>query len=249
VRALRASLRALISSAVRAAGRAGGFGSRPNGFPPSSGGGGPKASNRDTAGTGASLLIGFLAAARCRSNSASDGTRRRPSHRTVVVVASVVVASSVGIVSAGESWATSSQARSVMQGNRSRDTQPELAVRQLLYRAGLRYRIDYRPIGNLRRKADIAFPTFRIAVFIDGCFWHGCPLHYVPSKSNTEYWLPKIDANRARDIETNRVLSDHDWTVFRFWAHEDPAVTANSIIGAVKAARATASRVGVTPQA
>jgi DNA mismatch endonuclease, patch repair protein len=133
-----------------------------------------------------------------------------------------------------------------MRGNRSRNTKPELAVRQLLYRAGLRYRVDYKPISALRRRADIVFPALRVAVFVDGCFWHGCPLHYIPSKSNTEYWLPKIEANGKRDIETDRVLSEHDWTVLRFWAHEDPALVASSIIDIVMGIRTARSKNKVT---
>jgi DNA mismatch endonuclease (patch repair protein) len=92
-------------------------------------------------------------------------------------------------------------------------------------------------VQTIRRKADIAFTAVRIAVFIDGCFWHGCPLHYVPAKSNEAYWLPKIEANRARDVDTNRLLREQGWIVLRYWAHENPEVIMRSIIEAVQAAR------------
>lgn len=127
-----------------------------------------------------------------------------------------------------------------MRGNRSRDTRPELAVRRLLFAAGLRYRVNIRPVVGLRRTADIVFPKARVAVFVDGCFWHGCPLHYVPSKSNRDYWNPKIEANAARDAETTRRLEDLGWCVLRFWSHESPdevAARIVTVIGASKARR------------
>ncbi|MDD4867007.1 MAG: very short patch repair endonuclease, partial [Mycobacterium sp.] len=110
-----------------------------------------------------------------------------------------------------------------MRGNRSRDTSPELAVRRALHRMGLRFRVAHRPDATLRRTADIVFTKKRIAVFIDGCFWHGCPEHYVASKSNTDYWNPKIERNMIRDEETTRLLTDCGWLVLRVWAHEQPS--------------------------
>ncbi|MGI8446713.1 MAG: hypothetical protein ACR2MP_05920 [Streptosporangiaceae bacterium] len=82
------------------------------------------------------------------------------------------------------SWASSARSRNVMRGNRSRDTRPELAVRSAVHRRGLRYRVSVRPLPEVRRTADLVFPSERVAVFIDGCYWHGCPEHYVPSLSN-----------------------------------------------------------------
>lgn len=116
-----------------------------------------------------------------------------------------------------------------MRGNRSRDTKPELAVRRLLFAQGLRYRVNARPLPSLRRTADIVFPRKRIAVFIDGCFWHACPEHYVPSKSNRSYWNPKIAANARRDIETTHILEDAGWIVLRYWSHIQPEKIAASI--------------------
>ncbi|WP_091970864.1 very short patch repair endonuclease [Propionibacterium cyclohexanicum] len=116
-----------------------------------------------------------------------------------------------------------------MRGNRSRDTKPELAVRRLLHARGLRYRVNARPLPSSRRTADIVFPGKQIAVFIDGCFWHGCPEHYVPSKSNLAYWTPKIAANAVRDQETTQALSEAGWTVLRYWSHVPPDVVASSV--------------------
>jgi DNA mismatch endonuclease, patch repair protein len=125
-----------------------------------------------------------------------------------------------------------------MRGNRSRDTRPELAVRRLLFAAGLRYRVNIRPVVGLRRTADIVFPKARVAVFVDGCFWHGCPLHYVPSKSNRDYWNPKIEANTARDAETTSRLEDLGWRVLRFWSHESPDEVAARIVEVVRVSKA-----------
>ncbi len=116
-----------------------------------------------------------------------------------------------------------------MRGNRSRDTKPELAVRRLVHARGLRYRVNARPLPHLRRTADMLFPRRRVAVFIDGCFWHGCPEHHVPSKSNRSYWVPKIAANAARDAETTRTLSEAGWTVLRYWSHTPPEEVAASV--------------------
>lgn len=123
-----------------------------------------------------------------------------------------------------------------MKANRRSNTQPELRVRRLLHAAGLRYRIDYAPDrANLRRRADIVFTRHRIAVFIDGCFWHGCPEHFIPPKANAKYWTPKIATNIRRDRDTDRRLRDAGWTVLRFWEHVDPQAAAESIIRQVLA--------------
>ena len=89
-----------------------------------------------------------------------------------------------------------------MQGNRSRDTSPELAVRRLLHAAGLRYRVDYRPEPSLRRTADIVFTKQRVAIFIDGCYWHACPEHGTSARANADYWSDKLQRNVARDADT-----------------------------------------------
>lgn len=121
-----------------------------------------------------------------------------------------------------------------MQANRSRDTKPELAVRRLLHAAGFRYRVSYPPVRSLRRRADIVFPRQRVAVFIDGCFWHGCPEHGRRTfRVNSGYWSPKIATNCERDADTNQQLAAAGWTVLRFWEHEDPLGVAHAIAEAV----------------
>lgn len=122
-----------------------------------------------------------------------------------------------------------------MQANRSRDTQPELAVRRLLHARGLRYRVAAAPLPGLRRHADIVFTKQRIAVFIDGCFWHGCEEHGRKSfQRNVDYWPTKIASNVARDLDTTQRLSAAGWRVMRFWEHESPVDVASEIEQAVK---------------
>jgi DNA mismatch endonuclease (patch repair protein) len=120
-----------------------------------------------------------------------------------------------------------------MVSNRGRDTRPELAVRRLLHAAGLRYTVDVAPLPSLRRRADLVFSRRRVAVFIDGCFWHGCPQHYTVPQTNSEFWQTKVAANRARDEDTTARLVAADWTVVRAWEHEDPRVVAARVIAAV----------------
>lgn len=124
-----------------------------------------------------------------------------------------------------------------MQSNKGRDTKPELAVRRILHADGLRYRVNFRPLPELRRTADIVFTRARIAVFIDGCFWHGCPEHYQRPASNREYWDPKVARNRERDAETDALLKAAGWTVVRVWEHESPQRAAELIESAVNQAR------------
>lgn len=116
-----------------------------------------------------------------------------------------------------------------MQANRRRDTKPELAIRKLLHARGLRYRTDIRPERSIRRHADIVFTKAKIAVFVDGCFWHGCPEHFIPPKANADYWKEKIGGNQKRDADTNDVLEAAGWTVLRFWEHDDPSEAADRI--------------------
>ncbi|MCL6738379.1 very short patch repair endonuclease [Streptomyces neyagawaensis] len=114
----------------------------------------------------------------------------------------------------------------------SRDTAPEVAVRRLLYAAGLRYRLNVPVPGMRRRTIDIALSGSKIAVFLDGCFWHGCPDHATQPKSNTEWWRAKLDKNMARDRETTEHLQAEGWTVLRFWEHENPQMVAQHVIEA-----------------
>ncbi|MYS81396.1 very short patch repair endonuclease [Embleya scabrispora] len=137
------------------------------------------------------------------------------------------------------SRASSRAARAVMLANRSRDTGPELALRSLIHARGLRYRVDVRPLAGIRRRADVVFPKERIAVFVDGCFWHGCPEHCRPARTNAEAWATKIEANRARDTDTNELLRTAGWTVIRVWEHEDLPLAADMIERTVQAVRRT----------
>lgn len=134
---------------------------------------------------------------------------------------------------ATKSWATTPGIRKIMQANKSRDTAPELAVRRAAHSLGLRYRVSARPIPDWRRTADMVFPRARVAVFVDGCFWHGCPQHYRAARTNAEFWLAKIQGNVLRDQETTEQLEAAGWLVLRFWSHEAPAEAAEAIQEAV----------------
>ena len=101
-----------------------------------------------------------------------------------------------------------------------RDTKPEIEIRRLLYARGLRYRVDQPVLEGVRRRADLVFRTARVAVFIDGCFWHGCPEHATWPKHNAEFWREKIEANRQRDRDTDRRLIEEGWRVVRVWEHQ-----------------------------
>ncbi|MFD5870523.1 very short patch repair endonuclease [Streptomyces sp. NPDC060322] len=135
------------------------------------------------------------------------------------------------------SWASSAARRRNMQAIRSRDTKPELLIRRLLHAQGLRYRVAAKPLPGLRRTADIVFRPAKLAVFIDGCYWHGCPEHYVPPKTNTGYWSSKVMRNMTRDRDTDQRLRDAGWTVLRFWEHESPNDCALAVAVAVSRLR------------
>ena len=103
-----------------------------------------------------------------------------------------------------------------------RDTKPELLLRSELHRRGLRYRVQIKVPGNNRRTIDIAFTRVRLAVYVDGCFWHGCPDHHVQPRANSDWWRWKIERNQARDRDTDRELSSRGWEVVRIWEHVEP---------------------------
>jgi len=123
---------------------------------------------------------------------------------------------------------TSSGRSANMRANRRRDTGPERKIRQLLHAHGLRYRIDLpiRVPGLRLVRPDVVFPRARLVVFIDGCFWHGCPDHKGQPKTNADYWGPKLAGNAERDQSQTRALADAGWTVLRFWEHESPDAVA-----------------------
>lgn len=112
---------------------------------------------------------------------------------------------------------------------RSRGTRGELELRRALHHAGLRYRVQYPVPGRPRRTIDIAFTRARVAVFVDGCFWHGCPLHGTQAKTNAEWWRDKIDRNRRRDADTDEHLTALGWTVIRIWEHVDATEAATMV--------------------
>ena len=136
-----------------------------------------------------------------------------------------------------ESWASSPAARAVAQGNRRRDTKPELALRRALHAMGLRYRVDVRPLPALNRRADIVFRRARVAVHVDGCYWHGCPEHGTTAKTNPGYWGPKIARNKERDAETDRLLAEDGWVSLRVWEHEEPARAAQRVVDVLRGRR------------
>ena len=109
-------------------------------------------------------------------------------------------------------------------------------MRRLVHAAGMRYRVNHRPLPQLRRTADLVFTRRRIAVFIDGCYWHGCPKHHRQPAANADYWAAKVARNRARDADTDAALAAAGWTRLRFWEHEDPAAVAAAIVATVRGA-------------
>lgn len=117
-----------------------------------------------------------------------------------------------------------------MSAIRRRDTKPERAVRSVLHAAGLRYRVDYPVVvEGVRIRPDVAFTGLRLAVFVDGCFWHGCPEHGGQPRKNTGYWGPKLAANIARGRRHTELLEQAGWVVLRFWAHEPPDTVAQRV--------------------
>lgn len=125
-----------------------------------------------------------------------------------------------------------------MSRQRSQDTKAEWSLRRVLHARGLRYRVHAVLPGLPRRRADVLFPRQRVAVFVDGCFWHGCPDHKTFPKSNAVWWAAKLARNVERDRETNAHLTDLGWNVIRIWEHEDPESGADRVQAAVRSARA-----------
>lgn len=125
-----------------------------------------------------------------------------------------------------------------MRRVRQKNTSIEAALRSELHALGLRYRIHVPVLTKPRRVADVAFSSLRVAVFIDGCFWHGCPKHATWPKTNAEFWRTKIVANRRRDRDTDARLRAEGWKVVRVWAHETPHTAASRIAKLVRARKA-----------
>lgn len=131
--------------------------------------------------------------------------------------------------------ASSSGVRDRMSRQVRTGTSPEMFLRRELHSRGLRYRVDYRfdLDGLRRRRADIAFTRRRVAVFVDGCFWHSCPEHATFPQANSEWWAAKLAVNVARDRDTDRRLAEAGWVVVRIWEHEDVGTAADRVVAAV----------------
>lgn len=119
----------------------------------------------------------------------------------------------------------------------TRDTAPELALRSELHRRGLRFRVDRAPIPGLRSRADLVFSSVKMAIYVDGCFWHGCPEHGSIPKSNAEFWQRKLEGNRKRDRLVVDALAEKGWAAIRVWEHEDPQVAADRIQERIRSRR------------
>ncbi|KAA9151697.1 very short patch repair endonuclease [Microbacterium lushaniae] len=125
-----------------------------------------------------------------------------------------------------------------MQANRRRDSGPEIALRSLLHAAGYRYRCDLRlKFGIEAVRPDIVFTRRHVAVFVDGCFWHSCPLHGSEPRTNKDYWAPKLARNRERDARDTRVLEERGWSVVRVWEHERAADAFDRVLDKLRTTR------------
>jgi len=131
--------------------------------------------------------------------------------------------------------ASSPAVRARMQAQRTRDTGPELAVRRLLHAQGFRYRVDRPILPGVRSRADLVFSRARLAVFVDGCFWHGCPDHGRLPTANRDWWQRKIEGNMTRDSLVDQRLDDAGWTVVRVWEHEPPERAVERIVAELAA--------------
>lgn len=129
-------------------------------------------------------------------------------------------------------------ARRTMEANRRTDTGPERLLRSELHARGLRYRKDRRiQAADRTVRPDLVFGPARVAVFVDGCFWHRCPEHSIEPRSNAEYWRAKFDRNVERDRDDDAALGAAGWTVVRIWEHEDPTAAATRVEAAIRSAR------------
>lgn len=158
-------------------------------------------------------------------SSPTDSSKPRP--RTVVLGGGVVVP---------YPEPTDAAATKIGKANRRKDTKVEVALRSLLHRHGLRFRKDYliRCSSGVKVRPDVVFTRTRVAVFVDGCFWHGCPDHQNTPRRNVAYWVPKLEANRARDRRTEEALLNDGWHVERVWEHENPDEAADRVAARVR---------------
>lgn len=129
---------------------------------------------------------------------------------------------------------SSPAARKRMLAAKQRNTKPELELQAALENEGLKFAVDVRPGKETRRRADILFELANVAVFVDGCFWHGCPVHGTWPKQNATFWREKIEANQRRDADTDHRLTESGWAVIRVWEHEDMEEVAKRIASIVR---------------
>lgn len=139
---------------------------------------------------------------------------------------------------ARRSWASSPGVRRSMQSNGPKDTAPEVALRSVLHRRGFRFRKHVRPIPGLACTVDVLFPTERLALFVDGCYWHSCPEHASYPRLNGEWWRAKLDGTRERDIRNTKALIEAGWHVIRVWEHEHVDAAATLVANALERIRA-----------
>jgi DNA mismatch endonuclease (patch repair protein) len=120
---------------------------------------------------------------------------------------------------------------------RSRDTDAEMALRRALFGQGLRFRVNRHPSPEVRSRADVVFGPSKVAVYVDGCFWHSCPKHATTPRTNRDWWEDKLRRNRDRDREVSQALTERGWKVIRVWEHEDPFIAASRVARAVRQRR------------
>ena len=150
-----------------------------------------------------------------------------------------------GMAEAAESWASTPGSRSSMRGNTRRDTKPEVALRKALHARGMRFRKDFRiDLDGTRFRPDVVFTRAKVAVFVDGCFWHSCPMHGTTPKRNADYWIPKLARNVTRDRAQDAALEGSGWTSVRIWEHEDPATAAERVARALRTHAAGTAAIG-----
>ncbi|MBE5461730.1 very short patch repair endonuclease [Mycobacteroides abscessus] len=133
-----------------------------------------------------------------------------------------------------ESWASTPSVRSVMQGNKGRDTGPEMALRRALHALGLRYRVNVRVIPGSRMTVDLAFTRAQVAVEVLGCFWHRCPEHHRPASRNAEFWTTKLADNVERDEAKRAALEALGWTLVVIWEHDELAEAVERVTTALR---------------
>lgn len=143
--------------------------------------------------------------------------------------------------------ASSPEALRRMRRQARSNTKPEMALRRELYGLGLRYRIDRKVLPGVQRRADVVFLGARVAVFVDGCFWHSCPAHATRPKANANWWSEKLARNVTRDRDTDKQLEAAGWTVVRMWEHEDPQSVAVQIKALVERRRTSRGAIAATP--